>query len=42
MKNGVSPRVAIQEALSHISDYYNYTGAMIAVNIKGEYGVYIN
>ena len=38
MKAGMSPRAAIQEALSHISEYYTYTGAMIAVNIKGEYG----
>ena len=38
MKQGMSPRDAIVEALGHISEYYTYTGAMIAVNINGEYG----
>ena len=39
MKRGKSPTVAAQEAISEIKAYYpSYGGALIAVNVSGDYG----
>ncbi len=39
MAAGMSPTAAAQAALDKISIYYpNYSGALIAVSISGEYG----
>uniref|UniRef100_T1JK50 N(4)-(beta-N-acetylglucosaminyl)-L-asparaginase n=1 Tax=Strigamia maritima TaxID=126957 RepID=T1JK50_STRMM len=39
MRNGMSPIEASEEALKRIISYHaNFTGAVIALNIKGEYG----
>ena len=39
MANGRSPKDAVQAALDKISKFYpNYSGGLIAITTKGEYG----
>jgi N4-(beta-N-acetylglucosaminyl)-L-asparaginase len=39
MRTGTSPKDAIKTALDRIKVYYpNFSGAMVAVTTKGEYG----
>ena len=39
MRSGMSPTDAVKEALEHIASYYpSFNGAMIAVNVNGDYG----
>lgn len=39
MKSGMSPTDAVKEALAHIASYYpSFNGALIGVNVNGDYG----
>ena len=39
MRAGMSPTDAVKEALDHIASYYpTFSGALVAVNVNGEYG----
>ena len=39
MRNGMSPVKAAEDAVLRIAKYYpNYSGAIVAANVGGEYG----
>ena len=39
MRHGMSPTAAAEDALSKIADFYPaFSGALVAVNISGDYG----
>ena len=43
MKAGMTPTQAAKDALQRIQKFYpDFVGAMIAVNTKGEYGMYVH
>ena len=40
MRLGMDPTAAVEDALKRINRYYpEYSGALVAVNISGAYGV---
>lgn len=42
MRNGMSPKKAAEDAVLRIAKYYpNYSGAIVAANVDGEYGWYL-
>ena len=42
MRNGMTPTKAAENAILRISKYYpEFSGAIVAANIDGEYGLYL-